>query len=158
MLTMIAAALATAQTPPARPVPVAVRIADTGNASDRAGLERLLFQVWNPRGTTRAIRHFRGDWAPCITGAQVDAACVQARLPERRDRRPMVALFALPGHSVFGATLLCVGQRDVGRASISNMAVIWQPGELSRAKNNDRTAVAQCINAAAPGAVTGLSW
>lgn len=158
----LAAALAAVQPSAAPPLPVALHIAAMGGDEDRAGLSRLLFEVWNPRGNLRAVAHRGpGRWSRCVTlgaNVQIDAECVRRRLPRRRDGLPVVALIIAPSSGVYRHILHCIGPGGAGRRHVASFPAIPQPGVMSRQKNNDRTAVGSCIDSAAPGSVTGSLW
>lgn len=163
MLNLLAAALVAAQPLAALPVPVALQIVNMGSVKDQAGLERLLSEVWNPRGNSSAIiQRGEGRSSNCVTFGKVieiDTACVQARLPQRRDGRPVVVMFITPSNSgVHRHFLRCVGASGVGGRHVASLQAIPQPGLMSRQKNNDRGAVGSCINSAAPGSVRGNLW
>lgn len=163
MLNLLAAALVSAQPVAVLPVPVALEIVNMGSVEDQAGLERLLSEVWNPRGNLSAIiQRGEGRSSHCVTLGnviEIDTGCVQARVPQSRDGRPVVVMFITPLHSgVHRHFLRCIGASGVGGRHVASLRAIPQSGLMSRQKNNDRGAVGSCINAAAPGSVVGNLW
>jgi|GEM_PF-4402906 len=166
---VLAAAAAPARAQPAAPrppAPVAFLIAEPGRATDRRALHGLLFRVWGPRGTVRPSLHpgTPSSWSACVGGRKqlrLEVPCIQRLLPPAQEAgRPLVALFALPaGGRPFHTVVHCIGARGAGSAPfLGTLTGADGGGTGGRARNNMRSAIARCINEAAPGSVTGSVW